>query len=296
MLNAPAEGPVLRCAGRCHELGTAQVMAVLNITPDSFSDGAQLFADGRPRIAKILHRATAMVAAGAAMLDVGGESTRPGALPVSPGEECDRVLPVVEALVGEFDVTVSVDSSDPGLMAEAASLGAGLINDVRALSRPGALAAAAASGLPVCLMHMNGEPATMQLEPRYDDVVAEVRDFLRGRLAACVAAGISRDRIVFDPGIGFGKTLAHNLSLLGCLDTLAAEGQPLLVGVSRKSLIGQILGRGVDERLAAGVALAALAVFQGAHIVRAHDVAQTVDAVRMASALRAASTMSVTAS
>ena len=291
-----AGGPVLNCAGRRHDLSTAQVMAVLNITPDSFSDGGQLWADGRPRIDAALRRAAAMVAAGAAMLDVGGESTRPEASPVSPGEERDRVLPVVEALLREFDITVSVDSSESGLMREAAALGAGLINDVRALSRPGALAAAAASGLPVCLVHMRAAPATMQDDPRYVDVVTEVRDFLRERLHVCVAAGISPERIVLDPGIGFGKTPAHNLSLLSQLDVLAAEGRALLVGVSRKSVIGHVLGRAPGERLAGGVALAAIAVFQGAHIVRAHDVAETVDAVRMASAVCAARDLSPGAS
>ena len=267
----------LHCGARTLTLSAPVVMGVLNVTPDSFSDGGRF--TGRDAA---LRHARQMLADGAAIIDVGGESTRPGAAPVSPQEELDRVIPVVEVLAAELDAVISLDTSTPEVMTEGARAGAGLINDVRALQRPGALAAAAASQLPVCLMHMQGQPDTMQQAPRYDDVVAEVSDFLTARVAACEAAGIPRQRLLLDPGFGFGKTLAHNLRLLRELDRLHALGLPLLVGMSRKSMIGQALGRAVDERLPGSLALAVMAVERGAQIVRVHDVRETVDALRMA--------------
>ncbi len=274
---------ILDCAGRPLDLGTPRVMGVLNVTPDSFSDGGRYLAP-----AAALARAEAMAAEGAAVIDVGAESTRPGAAPVSAAEEIARLLPVVEALSSRLPLPISVDTGKPEVMRAAVGAGAGLINDVRALRLPGALGAAAELGVPVCLMHMQGEPGTMQAAPRYGDVVAEVRDFLAQRLAACVAAGIPEARILVDPGFGFGKTAAHNLLLLRHLDALRALGRPVLVGLSRKSVFGEVLGRPVGERLAGGLAAAALAVWQGAALVRSHDVAATVDAVRWAAAVRAA--------
>ena len=219
---------------------------------------------------------------------MGGESTRPGARPVSPVEELERVAPIVEAIAAELDVIISVDTSTPAVMRETARLGAGLINDVRSLQLDGALDAAADSGLPVCLMHMRGEPTTMQQNPEYPDVVGEVRDFLGERLAVCVAAGIAAERVILDPGFGFAKTLEHNLSLFKHMQALHVLGRPLLVGVSRKSMIGKVLGREVDERLCGSLALAALALNKGVHILRVHDVAQTIDVVRMLAAVDAA--------
>lgn len=273
----------LPCGSRVLDLSRPHVMGILNVTPDSFSDGGRFAA----RDAALRHAAD-MVAAGASLIDVGGESTRPGARPVSAQEELERVLPVVEAIAAELDVVISLDTSTPAVMREGARLGAGLINDVRSLRREGALQAAADSGLPVCLMHMLGEPGTMQQNPVYRDVVAEVGDFLAARMAACTAAGIASERVLLDPGFGFAKTLAHNLSLFRRLEVLLELGRPLLVGVSRKSMIGQALQRDVDDRLYGGLALAALAVAKGACILRVHDVAETVDAVRMIAAVNAA--------
>ena len=276
----------LRGGGRVLSLEHPRVMGVLNITPDSFYDGGQLFSDGRADQEAILARAEAMAAAGAHLLDIGGESTRPGATPVSTAEELERVVPVVECLADRVDVMLSVDTSDPAVMTAAAAAGAHLLNDVRALTRDGALAAAAATGLPVCLMHMQGTPQTMQTAPRYEDPLGEVEAFLDARVATCVAAGIARDRLLIDPGFGFGKTVAHNLALLAGLPRLAARGLPLLVGLSRKSLIGRLLGRELEERLAASLALAVLAAERGAAVVRAHDVRETADALAMVTALR----------
>jgi dihydropteroate synthase len=260
-------------------------MGVINTTPDSFADGGTLYRSARLDLGLAMERAREMVDAGAAILDIGGESTRPGAGVVGVSQEMDRVLPLLERVVAELDVIVSVDTSSPQLMTAAAGLGAGLLNDVRALGREGALAAAAATGLPVCLMHMRGEPDTMQRAPGYADVVAEVEGFLRERTAACEAAGIPRRRLVLDPGFGFGKTLEHNLQLLGGLPRLAGIGLPLLVGLSRKSMIQQMIGRPVAERLPASLALAVLAAERGAAIIRTHDVAATADAVAMWTAL-----------
>ncbi len=262
------------------------VMGVLNTTPDSFSDGGTLFRGDGLSLELVMARAEGMVEAGAAILDVGGESTRPGAAPVSLQQEMDRVLPVVEAIASQLDVVISVDTSSPTLMQAAAAAGVGLINDVRALQRDGALMAAAASGLPVCLMHMRGEPGSMQESPSYSNVVLEVTEWLLARVAACREAGIDDSRILLDPGFGFGKTVEHNLQLLENLDRLAECGFPLLAGLSRKSLIGKLIGREVDQRMPASVALAVLAANKGAHIIRTHDVAETVDALAMVHATR----------
>lgn len=271
----------LNCAGTVLDLARPQVMGILNVTPDSFSDGGRFVARDQA-----LAHARAMVEEGAAIIDVGGESTRPGAEAVPVQQELDRVVPVIEALRAELPAAVSVDTSKPEVMRAAVAAGAGLINDVRALREPGALAAAVDAGVPVCLMHMQGEPRSMQQQPQYTDVVAEVRDFLLERAAACEAAGIPPDRILLDPGFGFGKTVEHNLRLLKHLPVLADTGYVVLAGLSRKSLIGAVLGLPVERRLAPSVALAVLAVWQGARIVRAHDVAATVQAVRMCEAVR----------
>ncbi|MCV4275495.1 dihydropteroate synthase [Pseudomonas capsici] len=273
----------LPCGNRVLDLARTHVMGILNATPDSFSDGGRY-----SQLDAALRHAEAMVLAGATLIDVGGESTRPGAPPVSPEQELERVAPVVEAICRELDVIVSVDTSTPEVMLETARLGAGLINDVRSLGRPGALEAAARTGLPVCLMHMLGEPGNMQDDPRYTDLVAEVSAFLLERMNQCAAAGIDRERIILDPGFGFAKTLDHNLSLFKHMEVLHSLGRPLLVGVSRKSMIGAVLGRPVGERLYGGLALAALAMAKGARILRVHDVAETADVVRMIAAVESA--------
>ena len=277
----------LQCGARFLSLDTPQVMGVLNVTPDSFSDGGTLHQQGKPIIDKALTRVEQMLNQGAAIIDVGGESTRPGAEPVSLAEELDRVVPVVEAIARRFETIISVDTSSPDVMLAAAGAGAGMLNDVRALERPGAIAAAAKTGLPVCLMHMQGQPKTMQQSPHYNAVVNEVRDYLQSRVDACIAAGIDCSRLLIDPGFGFGKSVEHNLSLLNHLSQLADLGYPVLVGLSRKSLIGKVLGREVDQRLAGSLALALLAAERGASIIRVHDVAETVDAVSLYSAVTA---------
>jgi dihydropteroate synthase len=256
-------------------------MGVINVTPDSFSDGGR-FVSNEAAVAHALR----MVEEGAGLIDVGGESTRPGAPGVSAEEELRRVIPVIEALAARTGVPISIDTSKPAVMTAAVRAGASMINDVRALREPGALEAAAGTDATICLMHMQGEPRTMQAEPRYGDVVAEVRDFLRQRAAACLGSGIAGDRLVVDPGIGFGKRLEHNLALLAGLPALTGLGWPVLIGVSRKSMFGALLGRAVDERVAGGVAVVTAAVLAGASIVRTHDVAATVDAVKVAVALR----------
>lgn len=273
----------LPCGNRVLDLAHTHVMGILNATPDSFSDGGRY-----SQLDAALRHAEAMVQAGATLIDVGGESTRPGARPVSASEEVERVAPLVEVIARELDVIISVDTSTPEVMLATAGLGAGLINDVRALQRPGALEAAASTGFPVCLMHMLGEPGTMQNDPHYDDLVGEVCAFLAERMKQCVAAGIGQQQIILDPGFGFAKTLEHNLSLFKHMQALHALGRPLLVGVSRKSMIGAVLGRPVDQRLSGGLALAALAMAKGARILRVHDVAETADVVRMITAVEAA--------
>ncbi len=267
---------MLDCGGRPLDLGRVAIMGILNITPDSFSDGGVFLSP-----AKAVDHALRMVAAGADIIDVGGESTRPSAPPVSAQEELDRVLPVMEALRGVLSVPVSIDTSKPEVMRAAVRAGAGLINDVMALRAPGAMQAAVELGVPVCLMHMRGEPRSMQDAPYYIDVVGEVRDFLAARVQACVAAGMAAQSIIVDPGFGFGKTLAHNCALLRNLAVLRALGAPLLVGLSRKSLIGKALGLPLEQRLYASLALASMAVQNGASIIRTHDVEATRDVIRM---------------
>lgn len=263
------------------DLARPQVMGILNITADSFSDGGELLAGGRINDDALLRRAEAMVCEGASLLDLGAESTRPGAVSVAESEEVERMGSALALLQSRFDVVLSVDSSSPAVFAMAAAAGAGLLNDVRALRRDGALEAARDSGLPVCLMHMQGEPGTMQDDPRYHDVLAEVGSFLSERVAMCVAAGIPRERILLDPGFGFGKRLEHNLALLANLKALAASGLPILVGMSRKRMLGELTGRATGERLAAGVASAVLAAERGASIIRTHDVVATVDGLKV---------------
>lgn len=280
----PSQYPTrLPCGNRVLDLTQTHVMGILNITPDSFSDGGRF----NQRDLALRH-AQAMVEAGATLIDIGGESTRPGARPVSVVEELERVAPLVEAISRELDVIISVDTSTPAVMRESARLGAGLINDVRALRRDGALDAAAATGLPVCLMHMQGEPGTMQDHPHYDDLLGEVSSFLLERMQACASAGIPAERILLDPGFGFAKSHAHNLSLFKHMQALHALGRPLLVGVSRKSMVGLALNKPVTERLNGSLALAALAMTRGAKILRVHDVAETIDVVRMIAAVEAA--------
>ena len=262
-----------------------QVMGILNVTPDSFSDGGCFFAGQKVDLDLCCRRVERMMAEGASIIDVGGESTRPGAAPVSPAEEVQRVLPVIEALA-QYDVVVSLDSSTPELIDEAARLGIGLINDVRALQRGHALQVAAATQLPVCLMHMQGQPATMQNNPEYHDVLESVMDFFQDRIQACLAAGIARENLLLDPGFGFGKNLEHNKQLLARMSELKSIGLPIVAGFSRKSMISHILGgRDIDQRLPGSIALAVMAVERGAWIVRAHDVKETADAVRIASAI-----------
>lgn len=267
---------VLDCGGRPLDLSRPAVMGILNITPDSFSDGGVFLS----RENAIAH-ARRMTEEGADIIDVGGESTRPGAQPVSVQEEMDRVIPVIEALHEKISLPISIDTSKPEVMRAAVAAGAGFINDVRALRDAGALEAAASLRVPVCLMHMQGEPRRMQENPSYRDVVADVGDFLRARLQAAQAAGIPAQHLVIDPGFGFGKTLEHNLELLRGLKKLQSLGAPILVGLSRKSLIGKALGLPVEGRLQASVALALMAVQNSARLVRVHDVGPTVEALRM---------------
>jgi dihydropteroate synthase len=255
-------------------------MGIVNVTPDSFSDGGRWL----DKSAAIKH-ALDMQAAGADIIDVGGESTRPGAEAVPLQQELDRVIPVIEAIAPELSIPVSIDTSKPEVMAEAVAAGAGMLNDVYALRRDGALEAAAKLGVPVCVMHMQGEPRVMQDNPTYGDVGAEVRLFLLQRAADCEQAGIPQNRIVLDPGFGFGKTFAQNLELFRDLPNLVAEGYPVLAGVSRKAMIGQITGREVSGRVAGSVAAALHAAAAGAAIIRVHDVAETVDALKVAAAL-----------
>jgi len=270
----------LRCADKTLDLSAPVVMGVLNVTPDSFSDGGRFFS-----VEAAVEQGRRMAAEGAALIDVGGESTRPGAEPVDTREELRRVVPVIERLRAAVSAVISVDTSRPEVMRAAAAAGAGLINDVRALREPGAMAAAAASGCALCLMHMHGEPRTMQLAPHYDDVVSEVRAFLAARVAACRAAGIPADRLSVDPGFGFGKNLEHNLTVLRRLGELAADGVPVLVGLSRKAMLGTLTERPPGERVFGSVALAVIAALHGARIIRAHDVAATVDALAVAAAV-----------
>jgi dihydropteroate synthase len=276
-----APSVVLRCADKTLDLSGPLVMGVLNVTPDSFSDGGRYFS-----VEAAVEQGVRMAAEGAAFIDVGGESTRPGAAAVDADEEARRVLPVIGRLRVLTPAVISIDTSKPQVMRAAAAAGAGLINDVRALQAPEALAAAAHSGCAVCLMHMQGEPRTMQQAPHYDDVVGEIRRFLAGRVRACRDAGVGAERLVVDPGFGFGKTLEHNLQLLRRLSEVVADGVPVLAGLSRKSMLGTLTDRPAGDRLAGSVALAVIAALAGARIIRAHDVAATVDALKVVSALK----------
>lgn len=273
--------PVLDCAGKRLDLRTPQIMGVLNVTPDSFSDGGDFIS---PDVA--VARAHDMLEQGAAIIDIGGESTRPGAEPVSLEEELARVIPVIEVLNKELPIPVSIDTSKPEVMRRAVRAGAGMINDVCALREQGALQAAAELGVPLCLMHMQGAPRTMQDAPRYKDVVSEVRSFLNERIATCLAAGIPRDRLLIDPGFGFGKSLKHNLLLLRGMDELGGLNVPVVAGLSRKSMIGQILDVPVHDRLYGSISLAVLAVWHGASLIRVHDVRATRDAIGIVNAVR----------
>lgn len=277
------ENPILRCGKHTLNLSRPHVMGILNVTPDSFSDGARY-----NNLDTALRRAEQMFTLGASIIDIGGESTRPGAAVVTVQKELDRVAALVELITREFDVIVSVDTSTPAVICESARLGAGLINDVRALQREGALEAAAATDLPVCLMHMRGEPQTMQDEPYYDDVAAEVMAFLQERVNACAQVGIAAERIVLDPGFGFAKNTQHNYELFKRMSELHQLQRPLLIGVSRKSMVGNILHQPVDQRLYGSLALAVMALERGAKILRVHDVAETMDVLKIFNAVQSA--------
>lgn len=270
----------LDCGGKRIDLTHPVVMGILNVTPDSFSDGGA-YAD----IPVAVERALQMVEEGAHLIDVGGESTRPGASPVDAETEIARVVPVIEAVRAECPVTISIDTSKPEVMRAAVSAGAGFINDVRALREPGALEAAVALGVPVCLMHMLGQPRTMQLAPAYQDVVTEVIEFLRNQAEVAENAGLSRANLVFDPGFGFGKTLRHNLQILNSLERFTELGSPVLVGISRKSMIGAIVDQPVEARTSGSIAAAVICALKGASIIRAHDVGPTVEALRVVQAV-----------
>ncbi|MGY1692976.1 dihydropteroate synthase [Geodermatophilus sp. SYSU D01105] len=263
--------------------GRPLVCGILNVTPDSFSDGG-LFDD----LERAVEHGRRLAAEGADLIDVGGESTRPGSRPPTLAEELDRVVPVVEALTRQVPVPLSVDTSRPEVMRAAVAAGASMVNDVRALRRPGALEAAARLGVPVCLMHMQRSPETMQADPRYRDVVPEVRAFLAARIAACLDAGVRPEHVVVDPGFGFGKTLAHNVALLASLDAFTGLGVPVMVGLSRKSVLGQLTGRSVGDRLPGSLAAALVAVQRGASVLRVHDVAATRDVLAVLDAVDAA--------
>lgn len=273
----------LTARGQTLSLATPQVMGILNVTPDSFSDGGT---HNTP--AKALEHARKMIAEGATIIDIGGESTRPGAAEVSSEQEAERVIPVVTAIARESDVWISVDTSKALVIREAANAGAHILNDIRSFSEPGALQAAAQSGLPVCVMHMQGEPCTMQQAPHYQNVVREVYAYLEEQVARCTAAGIEKNHIILDPGFGFGKTLAHNYQLLDKLDLFHHLGLPVLAGMSRKSMIGQLMDIPPDERVAGSVACAVIAAMKGAQIIRVHDVKETVQAMKVVEATRLA--------
>ncbi|MBN9928307.1 dihydropteroate synthase [Pantoea agglomerans] len=265
------------------DLSFPHVMGILNVTPDSFSDGGKHNA-----LVDALTHTNEMVNAGATIIDVGGESTRPGADEVSVEEELERVVPVIDAIAQRFEVWISVDTSKADVIREAARVGAHIINDVRSLSEPGALEAAAATGLPVCLMHMQGEPRTMQQAPVYENILSEVDTYFAQQIARCEAAGIKKERLILDPGFGFGKNLSHNYELLAHLGDFHHFGLPLLVGMSRKSMIGQLLNVGPSQRLTGSLSCAVIAAMQGAQIIRAHDVKETAEAMRVVEATRRA--------
>lgn len=265
--------------GSSLDLTHPHVMGILNVTPDSFSDGGT-----HNTLVEAVKHANLMINAGATIIDVGGESTRPGALDVSVEEELSRVVPVVEALAQRFEVWISVDTSKAEVIREVARVGAHIINDIRSLTEPGALEAAAETGLPVCLMHMQGDPKTMQIAPKYDDVITDVTRFFIDNIARCEQAGIAKEKLLLDPGFGFGKNLSHNYALLARLSEFHQFELPLLVGMSRKSMVGQLLNVGPSERLSGSLACAVIAAMQGAHIIRVHDVKETVEAMRVVEA------------
>ncbi|HEY2455369.1 MAG TPA: dihydropteroate synthase [Scandinavium sp.] len=269
--------------GSTLDLAYPHVMGILNVTPDSFSDGG-----AHNTLVEAVKHANLMINAGATIVDIGGESTRPGAAEVSVDEELSRVIPVIEAIAQRFEVWISVDTSKPEVIRESARVGAHIINDIRSLTEPGALEAAAETGLPVCLMHMQGEPRTMQDAPKYDDVFADANRFFIEHIARCEAAGITKDKLLLDPGFGFGKNLSHNYALLARLSELHRFDLPLLVGMSRKVMIGQLLNVGPTERLSGSLACAVIAAMQGAQIIRVHDVKETVEAMRVVEATLAA--------
>lgn len=272
----------LRCAGFTLDLSTPKVMGIINVTPDSFSDGGQY-----TRVESAVEHALKLIDDGADVLDIGGESTRPNATPVPLEEELQRVIPVIKALVAKnIPVPISIDTYKPAVMKAALAAGASIVNDVRALLEPAALQIVAESNAGLCLMHMQGTPQTMQENPHYENVVTEVKDFLRQRRDACLAAGIQQDRILLDPGFGFGKTRAHNITLAKSLAELLDLGCPLLVGLSRKSVLGQVTGNDVDARLYASIAAAVISAMQGAHLLRVHDVRATVEALKVVTALK----------
>lgn len=268
-------------AGKSLDLSQTVIMGVLNVTPDSFSDGGLFI---KPEAA--CRQAESMLRGGAQIIDIGGESTRPGAQAVSISEELGRVIPVIDRLHRELDCIISVDTSKPEVMLEAVASGAGLINDVCGMATQASVEAALKANVPVCIMHMQGNPRSMQIEPTYDNVVDDVRDFLMERARLCVDSGISKSKIIIDPGFGFGKKVHHNVQLLNQLKELCETGYPVLAGLSRKSMIGHLLGLPVDERVAPSIALAIIAVQKGASIIRTHDVKQTHDAIRMVEALQ----------
>ncbi|QSX34513.1 dihydropteroate synthase [Shewanella avicenniae] len=264
-------------------LNSPKVMGILNVTPDSFSDGGKY-----SQFELACQHADEMIAAGVDFIDIGGESTRPGAADVSEQQELDRVVPLVEYVVRNSDVWISVDTSKAAVMRESIASGAHLINDVRSLTEPGALDVVVKAQVPVCIMHMQGQPKTMQHDPQYQDVVAEVLQYCQQRTAECVAAGLTKEQVIVDPGFGFGKTLAHNYRLLAELNRFSELNQPLLIGLSRKSMIGNLLQRPVEQRLAGSLAGAMLAAQQGAHIIRVHDVNETIDVLRVLAETQAA--------
>ena len=262
------------------------IMGVLNVTPDSFSDGGSFYNSAHSKLAVAYDHAQSMINDGAEIIDIGGESTRPGAKPVSIQEELDRVIPIIEKLSKNSDCIISLDSSSPEVMLAAAQAGVGLLNDVRSFRREGALDVVLKTGLPIVLMHMQGEPQTMQKKPTYDNVVEEVRSFLLGRINECESVGVEKNKIIIDPGFGFGKTLSNNFDLMNNLDSFCVDDIPLLVGTSRKSMIGAVLNKDSNERLFGGLALTALAIQKGANIIRTHDVSPTKDVIDMVYALK----------
>jgi len=273
---------ILDCAGKQLDLSQPRAMGILNVTPDSFSDGGDFISPDRA-----ISHAEQMLLDGADIIDVGGESTRPGADAVSEQEELDRVIPVIEALTEKLSTIVSIDTSKSVVMQEAIGAGAGMINDVMALQAPGSVAVAQELAVPVCLMHMQGQPRTMQNSPVYDDVVSDILEFFKQRIAVCTAAGIPGERLILDPGFGFGKALEHNLMLLARLERFGEQGLPLLVGISRKSMLGTILdGAPADDRLYGSLAAAVMAAERGACIIRVHDVKPTADALKVVTAVK----------